>query len=117
MGLHPAREESGGGNSAEATGQSWRVSRRFSQFVELHQGLWARHAAEIQRCGAQLPSKFRLPSSLEVEGDQRAPTLDEYLRRLISSRELRRSEMLTFFLAANKPARRELWYKAVHSEF
>ena len=107
--------EGGEHSPAESQGQSWRVSRRFSQFVELHQGLWARHAAEIQRCGAQLPSKFRLPSSLEVEGEQRAPSLDEYLRRLMNSRELRRSEMLTYFLAANKPARREMWHASVHS--
>ena len=65
----PPDDASGGA----ALVDKWKVNRRFSQFVELHQELEARHAAALQRCGAQLPSKFRLPSSLQAEGDERAP--------------------------------------------
>ena len=111
----------GGGAAVEEAGadddalihRSWRVHRRYSQFEELHQNLWARHAAEIRRSGAQLPGKFRFPSTLDVEGEERAPHLHTYLQRLMNSPELRKSEQLVYFLAANKPARRRLWNAAL----
>ena len=99
---------------AERGPPSWRVSRRFSQFVELHQELWARHTAALQRSAATLPSKFRLSlGGLELEGRERAPHLDAYLQALMASTELRRSEQLVYFLAANTPSRRRLWEAAV----
>ena len=97
--------------------QSWRVSRRFSQFVELHHELWARHTAALARSGATLPGKFRLPfTGLDMEGRDRAPELDSYLQVLLGSEELRRSEQLVYFLGANTPVRRRLWQAAVAAE-
>ena len=93
------------------------MSRRFSQFVELHHELWARHTAALARSGATLPGKFRLPfTGLDMEGRDRAPELDSYLQVLLGSEELRRSEQLVYFLAANTPVRRRLWQAAVAAE-
>ena len=93
--------------------ESWRISRRFSQFAELHDELTARYAAELLRCGARLPSKFRLPSSLAVEGDERAPALDAYLHALLTSSTIRESEQLMYFVAAGTSRRRRVWDAAV----
>ena len=112
--------QSGGGSGGEddAPGEathvgSWRVARRFSQFVELHHELSSRYAAELHRCGAELPSKFRLPSSLAIEGAERAPALDEYLRKLLTSTSIRKSEQLMYFVAASTSQRRRVWDAAV----
>ena len=75
--------------------------------------LQARHPRELHRSGARLPSSFRLPSSLEVEGNDRLVPLHTYLNRLMAEEALRRSEALVFFLAARTPARRRLWESAV----
>jgi hypothetical protein len=92
---------------------SWRVPRRFSQFVELHAELWARHTAALQRSAATLPGKWRLPfGGLELEGRERAPELHAYLQALMANDELRSSEQLVYFLAANTPARRREWEAA-----
>ena len=62
---------------------SWIVRRRFSQFVELHTELWARHTAALQRSRAALPSKWRLPiGGLELEGRERAPELHGKIREM-----------------------------------
>ena len=101
------------GAAMPARQATWRVARRFSQFVELHDELRSRHAAALRQSGAHLPNKFRLPSALEVEGSQRAPELDAYLQKLVANNELRQSEQLVYFLAANTPNRRRLWQAAI----
>ena len=94
----------------------WRVARRFSQFVELEQELKERHGPHVHRCRAQLPSKFRLPSNMQAEGDDRMPQLNAYLAQVMGCKDLRRSEPLIYFIAANtSPERRRLWSEAVGS--
>ena len=80
--------------------------------MQLHKRL----GAEMQRGGGRLPSKIRLPSTLEVEGAERLPALNAYLKNLVASGELRRSEQLVYFLAANTPSRRRLWRAAVFGD-
>ena len=110
--------EAGAASSASAgrtdAPPSWRVSRRFSQFVELHQELWKHHTAALQRSGITLPAKFRLPfGGLAVEGRERVLPLDAYLQTLMASDELRRSEQLVYFLGADMQQRRPWWEAAV----
>tara|TARA_B100000795_G_scaffold229213_2_gene186196 strand:- start:24 stop:281 length:258 start_codon:yes stop_codon:yes gene_type:complete len=63
-----------------------------------------------QASGAQLPSKLRLPGSLETEARQRSPTLQAYISRLAQNETLLRSEPLFYFLAAHRaPPRQRLW--------
>ena len=63
-----------------------------------------------QASGAQLPSKLRLPGSLETEARQRTPTLQAYISRLAQNETLLRSEPLFYFLAAHRaPPRQRLW--------
>ena len=95
--------------------QGWRVARRFSQFAELHQELWAHHTTALQRSGASLPSKLRWPfGGLELEGMERRWPLDRYLKALMALEDLRQSEQLLHFLAAHTPPkRRRQWDAAV----
>ena len=64
----------------------------------------------LQASGAQLPSKLRLPGSLETEARQRMAPLQAYMSRLVQNQTLLRSEPLYYFLAAHRaPPRRRLW--------
>ena len=102
------RRRADGGHADEG----WCVWRRFSQFVELDHELHRRYHHELRRVRATLPSKFRFPSPLEVEGDERRPHLDAYLQRLLSSPILRQSEQLKHFLTESEKHRR-LWRKSI----
>ena len=92
----------------------WQVARRFSQFAELDHELHTRHAEALSVARARMPSKFRLPSSLHDEGEERRPKLEAYLQRLLGCESLRHAEQLVYFLA-NTERRRRLWRTAVHS--
>ena len=71
---------------------------------------------ELEHCGAQLPSKARLPSSLDAEGKERLLLLQRYLNTLMDVEALRRSEPLLYFLSTDTdPVRRSLWRAAVGS--
>ncbi len=84
--------------------------RRFAQFVELHAELRSQHLAAMNASGALLPNKFRLPSSLQTEGEQRMAPLQAYFSRLLSSHVLRQSEPLMRFVDAHHhPERRRMW--------
>ena len=94
----------------------WRVHRRFSQFAQLHHELRTQHPSALLACGAQLPSKFRLPSSMYAEGAQRLQLLQAYLVALLGNEALRRSDPLLYFVGANySTARRRVWKAAVVS--
>jgi hypothetical protein len=96
------------GGSGEGGG--WWVERRFCQFAQLDHELYIQHASALQTSGAQLPSKLRLPGSLETEARQRTPALQAYLSRLARDGTLLRSEPLFYFLAAHRaPPRQRLW--------
>ena len=85
----------------------WKVCRRYSQFVELHDELAVQLPSALKLAGASLPSKLRLPGPLEVEGKDRLGKLQIYLDRLMRVDTLRRSEPLARFLCqdATKLAR------------
>ena len=92
----------------------WAVQRRFSQFAQLHQALLAQHEAALQRSGAVLPNKLRWPSSLEVEGAERLPQLQEFLSSIVLEPSILSSEALTYFVGANHTSRRRwVWEREV----
>ena len=92
---------------------SWQVWRRFSQFAELDHELKAKgHGEALQHVRASLPSKLRLPLGLQIEGDERQPTLDAYLERLMAHQRLRHSDQLMFFVSQTEVHRR-LWRRAM----
>ena len=92
---------------------SWQVWRRFSQFAELDHELKAKgHGEALQHGRASLPSTLRLPLGLQIEGDERQPTLDAYLERLMAHQRLRHSDQLMFFVSQTEVHRR-LWRRAM----
>jgi len=98
------------------SGRGWLVERRFSQFDQLVCELRRQCPAALAASAAKLPSKFRLPSSLSEEGDQRLAPLQACLAALLSVEALRCSEPLLLFVGAHHdPARRGVWEAAVRA--
>ena len=92
----------------------WAVKRRFSQFAQLHQALMSQHEAALQRSNAALPNKLRWPSSLEAEGAERLPQLQEFLSSIVLEPSILSSQALTYFVGANHTsARRVAWEREV----
>ncbi|EOD20476.1 hypothetical protein EMIHUDRAFT_208344 [Emiliania huxleyi CCMP1516] len=100
-----------GGGAAECSGQpeavAWGVSRRFSQFVRLHDELLCSHAPEVRASGCRLPAKFRLPTllptaaDLAAEGADRMGPLQAYLDCVVASEALRAAPATRRFLGAD----------------
>ncbi|KAL3926160.1 MAG: hypothetical protein SGPRY_003425 [Prymnesium sp.] len=102
------------GVGPQTDGAGWTVNRRFKQFCDLHDEIAKQMPRVLESSGASLPSKVRLPSSLEAEGKERIPLLQRYLNQLMQVESLRCSQPLAYFVGASHDSTRlGTWQSAI----
>jgi len=102
--------------NVEGTFNSWSVSKRYSQFEELHSALLLSDLAKKLPAGCDLPQKkWKMFTSHVTPAfiEQRRVLLESYLKRLLKVEDIANSSILTKFLSTDVQKEKEPEVKKV----